>query len=210
MGAFSAGSHLTVCVPGGMRRNYSLCSDPADPKAWQIAVKREAHGRGGSQRMVDDVHQGDLIQISAPRNNFALHARATRFLFIAGGIGITPILSMMRQLARQPGCQFRLIYCTRDEAATAFRAELREPLFADHVQVHHDQGDPARAIDLWPVFETPGPEQVYCCGPRGLAAGGTDSFNARLPSGSPGRSSRDARCKSISGRRRSAYSRDKS
>lgn len=168
MGEFSAGSHLTVLLPAGMRRNYSLCSDPADNVSWQIAVKRDALGRGGSISMVDDVQPGDLIQVSAPRNNFALHPRATQFLFIAGGIGITPILSMMRQLARQPGCAFRLIYCARDEAGTAFREELRQPAFSGHVQIHHDQGDVANAIDLWPVFETPGPEHVYCCGPRGL------------------------------------------
>ena len=183
MGAFSAGSHLTVALPAGMRRNYSLCSDPADTSTWQIAVKRDSAGRGGSVSMVDDVQAGDLIQISAPRNNFALEPRATQFLFIAGGIGITPILSMMLQLARQPGCRFRLIYCTRDEAGTAFREELRQGPLADHVQMHHDQGDLAQAIDLWPVFETPGPEHVYCCGPRGLMESVAD-MSGHWPSGS--------------------------
>ena len=182
MGEFSAGSHLTVVLPAGMRRNYSLCSDPADPSAWQIAVRRDASGRGGSISLVDDVQQGDLIEVSAPRNNFALQPRASQFLFIAGGIGITPILAMMLQLAQQPACHFRLIYCTRDAASTAFLKELQNRLFAGRVQMHHDLGDPAKAIDLWPVFETPGAEQVYCCGPRGLMEAVAD-MSGHWPSG---------------------------
>ncbi len=170
--AFTAGAHLTVALPSGMRRNYSLCSDPAHRVAYQIAVKRDARGRGGSISMIDEVHEGALLSVSAPRNNFELHPRSNKFLFIAGGIGITPILSMMRHLkARgeaQEQAQFKLIYCTRDALNTAFLADLSGPEFSDQVQVHHDHGDPAQALDLWPVFETPGDAQVYCCGPRGL------------------------------------------
>ena len=92
--AFTAGAHLTVALPSGMRRNYSLCSDPAHRVAYQIAVKRDARGRGGSISMIDEVHEGALLSVSAPRNNFELHPRSNKFLFIAGGIGITPILSM--------------------------------------------------------------------------------------------------------------------
>lgn len=170
--AFTAGAHLTVALPSGMRRNYSLCSDPAHRVAYQIAVKRDARGRGGSISMIDEVHEGALLSVSAPRNNFELHPRSNKFLFIAGGIGITPILSMMRHLkARseaQEQAQFKLIYCTRDALNTAFLGDLSGPEFADQVQVHHDHGDPAQALDLWPVFETPGDAQVYCCGPRSL------------------------------------------
>jgi len=165
--AFTAGSHLTVQTPSGVRRNYSLCSDPADTDLYQIAVKRDAQGRGGSISMADDVHAGDALAVSVPRNNFALHPRADEFLFIAGGIGITPILSMMRTLRRTGRAKFRLIYCTRDEAGTAFR-ELLQSEFGEQLQLHHDHGDLDRALDLWPEFETPGRAQVYCCGPRGL------------------------------------------
>ena len=164
---FTAGSHLTVQTPAGARRNYSLCSDPAETDHYQFAVKRDAHGRGGSISMADDVNVGDLLAVSVPRNNFALHPRADEFLFIAGGIGITPILSMMRELRRSGRARFRLIYCTRDEACTAFR-ELLQTEFDGLVQLHHDHGDLDQAIDLWPEFETPGRAQVYCCGPRGL------------------------------------------
>jgi phthalate 4,5-dioxygenase reductase subunit len=165
--AFTAGAHLTVQTPAGARRNYSLCSDPADTDHYQIAVKRDAQGRGGSISMVDDVSPGGTLAVSVPRNNFELHARAEQFLFIAGGIGITPIVAMMRSLRRSGRSQFRLIYCTRDAAGTAFREWLLSE-FGAHVQLHHDHGDPDQAIDLWPEFETPGRAHVYCCGPRGL------------------------------------------
>ena len=166
--SFTAGAHLTVQVPGGARRNYSLFGDPADTSAYHIAVKRDALGRGGSIQMADGVQQGDSLPVSAPRNNFALHPRATEFLLIAGGIGITPILSMVRQLQSMAGVRFRLIYCTRDAAHTAFLEELSSPELAGRVQIHHDHGDSARAFDFWPVLENPGKAHVYCCGPRGL------------------------------------------
>ncbi len=166
--AFSPGAHLTVEVPSGVRRNYSLCSNPADRNFYQIAVKRDAGGRGGSISMADDVKAGDTLAVSVPRNNFELHPRATRFLFVAGGIGITPILSMMRHLKTQGNENFKLIYCTRDAASTAFSDELASPEFAPHVQLHHDNGDINQAFDFWPVFESPTNAHVYCCGPRGL------------------------------------------
>lgn len=181
--AFTAGAHLTVEVPGGIRRNYSLCSNPADQNVYQIAVKRDANGRGGSVGMADQVHEGDLLRVSAPRNNFELHPRATRFLFVAGGIGITPILSMMRHLKSQGNEQFKLIYCSRDPASTAFLDELTGAEFSSHVQLHHDHGDLNNAIDLWPVFETPTNAHVYCCGPRGLMDAVAD-MSGHWPSGS--------------------------
>lgn len=181
--AFTPGSHLTVQVPGGARRNYSLCGDPADSNAYLIAVKRDGHGRGGSVSMCDSVDRGDTLQISPPRNNFGLAPHAKRFLFIAGGIGITPILSMMRHLKTQESDDFKLIYCTRDEDSTAYLAELTGPEFASHVQVHHDQGNTNNAFDFWPMFETPGDAHVYCCGPRGLMDAVAD-MSGHWPSGS--------------------------
>jgi phthalate 4,5-dioxygenase reductase subunit len=181
--SFTAGSHLTVQVPGGARRNYSLCSDPADTDVYQIAVKRDAHGRGGSIQMADHVHAGDLLAVSEPRNNFALHPRAASHLFIAGGIGITPILSMVRHLLATGSAPFRLIYCTRDAAGTAFADVLSAPELGGCVQIHHDHGDPAQAFDFWPVFETPGKGHVYCCGPRGLMDAVAD-MSGHWPTGS--------------------------
>ena len=179
---FTAGSHLTVQVPGGTRRNYSLCGDPANTEAYQIAVKRDAFGRGGSISMADDLHQGDLLPVSAPRNNFELHPRATDFLFIAGGIGITPILSMMRYLKSTGRGRFRLYYGTRDAASTAFIDDINSE-FPGQVTLHHDNGDMAQALDLWPVFEKPANAHVYCCGPKGLMDSVAD-MSGHWPSGS--------------------------
>lgn len=179
---FSAGSHITVVVPGGVRRNYSLCGDPADTGCYQIAVKRDARGRGGSVAMADRVDAGNQLSVSAPRNNFGLHPRADEFLFIAGGIGITPIMSMLRHLVAQANGRFRLIYCSRDAASTAFLAELSRPEFAGRVQLHHDHGDIHHGFDFWPLLETPGRAQVYCCGPRGLMDAVAD-MSGHWPSG---------------------------
>ena len=180
---FTAGAHLTVQVPAGMRRNYSLSSNPGDAGFYQIAVKRDAGGRGGSISMVDDVKEGDLLSISAPRNNFELHPRAEKFLFVAGGIGITPVLCMMRHLKAQGNDDFKLIYCTRDAESTAFLPELTGDEFGEHVQVHHDHGNIDNALDFWPVFETPTKAHVYCCGPKGLMESVAD-MSGHWPSGS--------------------------
>jgi phthalate 4,5-dioxygenase reductase component len=178
---FTPGSHLTVEVPSGVRRNYSLSSDPADAHRYQIAVKRDERGRGGSVSMADDVQEGQLLQISAPRNNFELSGNTSEALFVAGGIGITPILSMMRHLKRSDA-PFRLYYLTRDAGSTAFISELQEE-FGDKVSIHHDNGDVDQALDLWPVFEKPGAGHVYCCGPKGLMES-VEDMSGHWPSGS--------------------------
>lgn len=179
--AFTAGSHLTVQVPNGVRRNYSLCSDPADTGYYQIAVKRDDKGRGGSMSMSDDVQVGQQLLVSSPRNNFELAERASSFLFVAGGIGITPILSMMRHLKRSGDQPFTLYYCTRDADSTAFIPELMAE-FGDAVILHHDEGDIDQALDLWPVLEKPTGAHVYCCGPKGLMES-VEDMSGHWPSG---------------------------
>lgn len=178
---FTAGSHLTVQVPNGMRRNYSLCSDPAETSHYQIAVKRDERGRGGSVSMSDGVQAGQQLLVSSPRNNFELAERAGSFLFVAGGIGITPILSMMRHLKRGGDRPFKLYYCTRDADSTAFIPELTAE-FGDSVTVHHDNGDIDQALDLWPVLEKPSGAHVYCCGPKGLMES-VEDMSGHWPSG---------------------------
>jgi len=165
--AFTPGSHLTVVTPQGARRNYSLCGHESDLMRYQIAIKRDAAGRGGSISMVDDVKVGDCLNVSAPRNNFELSSRAKQFLFIAGGIGITPILSMMRHLHAIGNEAFKLFYCTRDAESTAFVDVLQQE-FPGQVVIHHDHGDINQAYDFWPLLESPTAAHVYCCGPKGL------------------------------------------
>jgi phthalate 4,5-dioxygenase reductase subunit len=165
---FSAGAHIAIRVPNGELRKYSLCNSPAERDRYAIAVKREVNGRGGSSNLIDGTKPGDTLMVSAPVNDFELPPRAQDFLFIAGGIGITPIMAMIRQI-RAEGKRFRLFYCSRSPETTAFRDELSGPEFKDHVTIHYDYGDPARSLDLKPVLaERKNREHLYCCGPRPL------------------------------------------
>ena len=163
---FSAGAHVQVRVPNGLVRKYSLCNDPAERDRYLIAVKREVPGRGGSESLIHDVAAGAEVPVSAPANNFALAKSPAGYLFVAGGIGITPIMAMIRQLVAAGG-RFKLYYCTRSVDATAFRGELSAPELRGKVKIHHDGGDLAKALDLWPLVEKPW-GHLYCCGPRGL------------------------------------------
>ena len=165
---FTAGAHIAIRVPNGLLRKYSLCNDPAERDRYQVAVKREANGRGGSTNLIDNVKTGDELMVAPPVNDFKLPPRAQDFLFIAGGIGITPIMAMIRQV-RAEGKRFRLYYCTRSPETTAFLGELSAPEFAGLVTVHHDQGDPTCSLDLKPILaERRNREHLYCCGPRPL------------------------------------------
>jgi phthalate 4,5-dioxygenase reductase subunit len=130
--------------------------------------------------MIRDVQPGSELAVSAPANNFALVKSAAGYLFVAGGIGITPIMAMIRRL-KATGGRFKLYYCTRSPAVTAFRDELSGPEFRGQVVIHHDQGDLARALDLWPIVEKP-QGQLYCCGPRGLMQGVRDMTGHWSPS----------------------------
>src|SRR6185436_8966946 len=148
---FTAGAHVALRVPNGLTRKYSLCNDPAERDRYEIAVKREAEGHGGSCSLVDESRVGDEIAATPPHNSFDLVDAPGPFVFIAGGIGITPILSMVRHLETSGRPDYHVFYLCRSEAATAFGDVLRAPPFAPRVTIHHDGGDPGRAFDLWPV-----------------------------------------------------------
>src|SRR5689334_20226550 len=142
---FEAGAHINLRA-GGFLRQYSLCNAPAERRRYCIAVLRESASRGGSRYLHDSIRAGDLVEVSLPRNNFPLAAAAERHLLIAGGIGITPIMSMIAELRRRHA-EFEVHYCTRSPERTAFRGELA-PLAAEgRVRFHHDGGDPARGLD---------------------------------------------------------------
>ena len=165
---FTGGAHIAVRVPNGLLRKYSLCNDPAERDRYQIAVKREVTGRGGSINLIDDVKAGDELIVTAPVNDFGLPPRAQDFLFIAGGIGVTPMVAMIRQVMAE-GKRFRLFYCSRSPETTAFREELGAQQFKDMVTIHYDGGDVSRSIDLRPILaERKNREHLYCCGPRPL------------------------------------------
>jgi vanillate O-demethylase ferredoxin subunit len=166
--AFSAGSHVDVQVADGLTRQYSLCNDSGETHRYLIGVLREPASRGGSTAMHDRVQAGDVIQISAPKNHFALAHEAQSHLLLAGGIGITPILCMAERLA-QTGADFELHYCTRSPTRTAFAERIRGSTFADRVRFHHDDGDASQKIDIAALLAQPKPGQhVYVCGPKGF------------------------------------------
>jgi phthalate 4,5-dioxygenase reductase subunit len=165
---FSAGAHLLVHTPAGISRRYSLCNAPAERDRYVVAVKRDAAGGGGSLSMALDVHVGTTLDVSPPSNYFALTNDASRYLLIAGGIGITPMRAMMAELAARDA-PFDVIYCTRSPESTAFLEELKTGEFASRVRVHHDFGDRAQSLAIAPlVADRTGNTHVYCCGPRPL------------------------------------------
>ena len=165
---FTPGSHISLLAPNGAKRKYSLCNDAAERHRYVISVKREVGGRGGSISLIDGARVGDTVRVSPPDNAFPLVDKAPRYVFIAGGIGITPILSMIRSLGPDCPTPWKLYYLSRAPEFAAYLDELTGPEYRGKVVVHHDYGDPNRAFDLWPVLERPGNAHIYCCGPRPL------------------------------------------
>ena len=145
--AFSAGAHIAVRTPTGLLRKYSLCNDPAERDRYQVAIKREANGRGGSIELIDNVKAGDTLMVAPPVNDFGLPPRGQDFLFIAGGIGVTPMMAMIHEL-RAAGKRFRLFYLNRSPEMTAFRDALSAAELKDSVVIHYDGGDPDKSFDV--------------------------------------------------------------
>jgi len=165
--AFSAGSHVDVQLPGGITRQYSLCNDPKETHRYLIGVLRDPATRGGSAAVHDGLKEGDLLQISAPRNHFPLAHDAKKHLLLAGGIGVTPILCMAERLANT-GAAFEMHYATRAPERTAFRARIAASSFAGLVHFHHDNGDAAQKLDLQALLAKPqAGTHLYVCGPKG-------------------------------------------
>ncbi len=163
--AFTPGAHVTVQTPSGAMRRYSLVNDGTAPEVYVIAVKRELASRGGSASMHEAAQEGTELMVEPPENTFALR-EAREYLLIAGGIGVTPIYAMAQHLERL-GKPFRVIYCSRSRADTAYVEDM-EQAFGDRLTLHHDDGDPARAYDFWDHFEEQKDLHVYCCGPQPL------------------------------------------
>ena len=165
---FSAGSHIDVHLPGGVTRQYSLCNDSQETHRYMLGVLRDPASRGGSQAMHDTVQEGDLLDISAPKNHFSLAAHASRSLLLAGGIGITPILCMAERLAAT-GAPFEMHYCSRTRERTAFYQRIQTASFADQVQIHLDDGPAEQKLALPALLAAPQVGvHLYVCGPKGF------------------------------------------
>ena len=166
--AFTAGSHIDVFLPGGIVRQYSLSNDPSEADRYVLGVLREPTSRGGSAAVHDALADGDVLQISPPKNHFMLAPDATHHLLLAGGIGITPIVSMAQHL-HATAASFELHYCTRSRAATAFLETLTAPALAPRVAHHFDDGLDAQKLDLAATLATPRTGvHLYVCGPKGF------------------------------------------
>lgn len=162
--AFAAGAHVDVQVPNGMIRQYSLYGAAADRNVYRIAVKREVAGRGGSESMHASAEAGTALGILGPRNHFPLNPHAQRHLFIAGGIGITPIYSMAQTLSAR-GSPWHLHYCARTPDHAAFHDEL-QALAGGTVEPHFSE---VPSLDVAQLLRNqPDGTHVYCCGPQGL------------------------------------------
>ena len=160
---WTPGSHVDLVMPGGLTRQYSLCGDRWDARSYRVGVLRERDGRGGSAYVHDELCAGDPVGIGGPRNNFRL-VPAERYLFIAGGIGITPLLPMIVQ-AEMLGVEWRLLYGGRTRSSMAFLDELRP--YGDKVALVPEDQHGLLDLPAWLPDPATG-TKVYCCGPAGL------------------------------------------
>ncbi|MFG2832579.1 PDR/VanB family oxidoreductase [Streptomyces sp. NPDC048434] len=170
------GAHLDLVLPSGAVRPYSLCGEPATPGSYTIATRLIEDGRGGSREVHEHLHEGAVVEVRGPRNHFPLRD-SPAYVFLAGGIGITPILPMVRQAERE-GVPWRLVYGGRSRASMPFLAEIEKlaGAGADRVTVvaEDEDGRPDLAAAL---AGAPPHAAVYCCGPGPLM----DAVAALLP-----------------------------
>jgi len=163
--AFEPGSHIDLHLPNGLVRSYSLLNDARERQRYVVAVLNDRHSRGGSRCVHEQLRVGAVLPISAPRNNFALQPTREKQVLVAGGIGVTPLLAMLRQLVAQDG-QVDFIYCARTRQQAAFLSEL-EALAGERIRLvcHFDdeQGTPPALQHLLAGYAPQ--THFYCCGP---------------------------------------------
>ncbi|MBB1616456.1 PDR/VanB family oxidoreductase [Pseudomonas protegens] len=176
--AFSAGAHIDVHLANGLVRQYSLCNHPAERHRYLIGVLKDPASRGGSSSLHQQLEVGTRLRISEPRNLFALEHAARRSLLFAGGIGITPLLSMAEQLAHS-GADFQLHYCARSAQRAAFVQRLQASPFAERVSLHFDE-QPDTALDIAQALAGPRDNvHLYVCGPGGFMQHVLDNARAQ-------------------------------
>jgi len=173
---WTPGAHIDLALDETLIRQYSLCGPLRDRSTFRIAVLRAADGGGGSQRVHDALKEGSQVRVRGPRNHFAL-IDAPRYLFIAGGIGITPMLPMIESADRR-GVPWTLDYGGRQRASMAFLDELAR--YGDRVRTWPE--DEFGLLDLPGILGEPRPDTlVYCCGPEALLAAVEVQCAAWLP-----------------------------
>jgi vanillate monooxygenase ferredoxin subunit len=166
--SFAAGAHIDVEVAPGLVRQYSLCNSSDATDHYEIALLRENASRGGSQTMADTINVGATLRISEPRNHFQLARDAKRSVLIAGGIGVTPLLSMAKWLC-STGEDFVMHYAARSRDRLAFHDEIAGSAFAHRVFFHLDDGPVNQRLDISTLLADPAAgNHLYVCGPAGL------------------------------------------
>ncbi|MFF1320286.1 PDR/VanB family oxidoreductase [Streptomyces sp. PAN_FS17] len=190
------GAHLDLVLPSGLVRQYSLCGDPEDNSSYTVATRLVPDGRGGSREVHEQIRAGMELEVRGPRNRFPL-VEAESYVFVAGGIGITPVLPMLRALP--DGVEWRLLYCGRDRASMPFLEDVEKlgrmevpPLERSRewgsVTVVEGPAD----LDGF-LADVPEGAAVYCCGPEGLMAAVEERFpQVRLERFAPRASGGDA------------------
>lgn len=178
--AWRAGAHIAVRLGNGLTRAYSLCSDPAETGHYDIAVKRESQGRGGSIALHREAVPGARLSATAPRNLFDLHEGAPYHLLLGGGIGITPLIAMASELARR-GERFHLAVFCREEQHLPLPGDWRDRNWAEAVSVHCcPEPESASAVLAQLLATLPEGGHVYHCGPSGFMTAVT-AHCAHLP-----------------------------
>jgi ferredoxin-NADP reductase len=177
--AWEPGAHIDLLLDEGLVRQYSLCGDPQDAKTWRVGVLLDPHSRGGSRHVHERLIEGSSVRVRGPRNHFAL-VDSPRYLFVAGGIGITPILAMIGS-AQQSGSDWALIYLGRSRTTMAF-ADVLADSHGDRVTLWPE--DQKGRFDLESALNEPSDQTlVYCCGPEPLLSA-VEQHCAHWPDGS--------------------------
>lgn len=179
--SFTPGAHIDVTLQDGVVRSYSLIGDTLDTTRYVLGVQREPQGRGGSRLIHEQLRVGALLKVSRPTNNFPLRENAPASIFIAGGIGITPILPMADRLAVL-GRPFVLYFGARERNTAPFLSRLAK--HGDKVRISFSRAPGGRRVDISAIVAVaPADAELYCCGPSGML----DTFAAATSGRDPAR-----------------------
>ena len=177
--AWQPGAHIDLLLDEGLVRQYSLCGDPSDSGTWRVGILLDPDSRGGSRHVHENLAEGTNVRVRGPRNHFPL-VDSPRYLFIAGGIGITPIMPMIDS-AQHAGSDWTLVYLGRQRTTMVFAEALSES-YGDHITLwpHDERG----LFDLESVLSEPEDQTlVYCCGPERLLSA-VEEHSSHWPEGS--------------------------
>lgn len=164
---FTAGSHIRINLPSGRTRSYSIVDPPYEKNKYQIAVKIELDGKGGSKEMHEQISVGKTLEVSHPQNNFVLYENVKKNILFAGGIGVTPLLSMSHRLTEIEK-YFELHICIKSEEELPFQYELRNWTFAPNVEIHLDK-EGKSSMEINKILANSDEDTlIYICGPSGF------------------------------------------